>query len=239
MAFECLVGFDTNYTWDFSMTVFVIGFSKCGTSSIHARFAALGLSSVHHTCPVTNTPVALTMKRNIDSGEHPLNGLERYDAFTDLVYLTHDEHIEAFKFYQVFLTSIPDAKFILNTRDKDDWIESCADHSRLFERLKSVYGYQSEEQVRSHLSADWDHHIEKVVATIPAEQLLLFDVKKDVGREIDLFLGIKSDLPDRLPHENFTPSNLHRVLRRIIPASIRNLVPPAVKSKVAWMVRRR
>ena len=146
------------------MTVFEIGFSKCGTSSIHARFAALGLSSVHHTCPVTLTPVALTMKQNIECGEHPLKDLDRYNAFTDLVYLTHDEHIEAFKFFETFLTAIPDAQFILNTRDKDKWIESCADHNRLFERLMSVYGYQSEDQIRSHLSADWDEHIEKVVA---------------------------------------------------------------------------
>ncbi len=118
------------------------------------------------------------MQQNIDSGAHSLKGLDRYNALTDPVRLTHDVHVEAFKFYETFLASIPDAKFILNTPDKEKWIENFADHNRLFEGLMSVYGYQSEEQVRAHLSADRDNRIEKVVATIPSEQLLLFDTRK-------------------------------------------------------------
>lgn len=221
------------------MKIFVIGFSKCGTRSIHARLLALGLASVHHTCAETSRPVALTIKHNIDIGKHPLSGLNQYDAFTDLVYLTHDVHIEAFKFFEIFLNEIPSAKFILNIRDKQKWIESCADHHRLFERLMSVYQYESEDQIRSHLSADWDDHIEKVVAGIPTEQLLLLDIKKDGGHKIDRFLGIESDLPNKLSHENFTPSKLHQTLRGIIPEPVRNLAPPKLKTKIAFLLRRR
>lgn len=221
------------------MKIFVIGFSKCGTSSIHARFLALGLSSVHHTSPETNTPVAVTIKNNIDSGNYPLIGLDRYDAFTDLVYLTHEVHIEAFKFFETFLKEIPDAKFILNVRDKEKWVESCARHPQLFERLMSVYGYDSRHTVAQELLVNWDKHIEKVIAKIPSKHLLIYDIEQGDARDIDYFAGKRSSLPGELEHANYTPSTIHEFLRRILPKSIRDFLPAKIKAKVSYALRKR
>lgn len=162
-----------------------------------------------------------------------------YDAFTDLVYLTEDTHIEAFRFYGYFQESISDAYFILNVRDRQRWVESCARHPRLFERLMKVYGFKSVDALVEKLLTDWDEHIEKVIAEIPSERLLLYDIERDDARKIDRFLGVEVGLSVRLGHANYTPGVAHTLMRKIVPRAFRDVVPTGLKARLGYALRKR
>ena len=220
------------------MKIFQIGFSKCATSSFHQRFCMLGLNSVHHTCPHINQPIAERIKNNLDTGLSPIDGLTRYDAFTDMVYLSSTDHIEAFKFYESIIDFIPGSLFILNIRSKNKWIKSCQQHPRLFDRLKQVYGYSDDSEIVAHLLHDWVVHCENVMKTIPKERLLVFDIEKDDARKIDHFLGIQMDLPAELCHANFSPGPIDLFLRKI-PDKYKKAVPKEMREKVHSVLRKR
>lgn len=77
--------------------IFVIGFSKCGTTSIHELFKFLNINSTHqcHKIPV-------------------LEIIDKFDAFTD------GKHYNFEKYYEKY----PNSLFILNTRPIYNWLSS-------------------------------------------------------------------------------------------------------------------
>ena len=186
------------------MKIFQIGFNKCATTSIHERLLNLGLRSVHHTCNKLKKPVAKVMQENKTSGRKILSRLSGYDAYTDLVFIDRHEHVEAFKYYADFLVEVPNARFILNLRNKDEWLNSCARHPGYFERLKTVYRLSSDQSVKSFLSENWDNHILNVRASIPSSQLLEYDIDTDDARDIDRFVDRKPLKTVELGRHNVT-----------------------------------
>lgn len=218
-----------------AMKVFQIGFNKCGTHSLHQRFLALGLNSVHWA----SGKIARRMNQNIENGYNVIAGLQDYDAFTDLMYISRDEHIEAFKYYDIILLDVPDALFIYNTRNKENWLKSCCDHPNFLKRIQAVYGYKTADEVIDHWSRDWDEHYANVVRTIPPEKLLVFNIETDDAREIDRFVGFPGDLPRTLAHANFTYSRSFGFLLRNIPSSVKRLMPEKVRHKVRYALRAR
>lgn len=87
------------------MKLFQIGLNKTGTTSLHEAMQILGYRSIHD---VTTTA---TLIEEIKSGKTDL--LNNIDAFTCF----YDD----FRFLKEHL---PDAKFVLTTRDKNEWIQS-------------------------------------------------------------------------------------------------------------------
>jgi len=80
--------------------IFVIGFNKTGTSSLHYLFKKLGINSIHTTIPVMNI-------------------INCYDAFTD------GSHFNFIDYYN----AKPDSLFILNTRPIQKWLISRYKHA--------------------------------------------------------------------------------------------------------------
>ncbi|MBN1951707.1 MAG: hypothetical protein JW801_10920 [Bacteroidales bacterium] len=94
--------------------VFVIGFNKTGTSSLHFLFRSLGLPSMHG------------IKRE---DRDNIRILRKYDCFCDYI------PIDLRKIDQLF----PNAKYILQVRDLDTWVYSRLAH---IERAKRSGTFQ-------------------------------------------------------------------------------------------------
>ena len=69
--------------------IFVVGPNKCGSISLHTFFKKNGYQSVHWK----NGTLALKILSNISSNLNPLNGLEKYDCFLDMFFITDGLYI--------------------------------------------------------------------------------------------------------------------------------------------------
>jgi hypothetical protein len=217
------------------MKIFQIGFNKCGTSSLHERFLALGLKSIHHD----DGKLALRMKENIENGDNVIAGYRDYDAFTDLVHLSWSRHVQAFKYYKKILLEVPEAVFIYNIRNKQKWLRSCKNHENYLDRIKKVYNYRTLGDALDHLSRDWDRHFEEVQRNIPPERLLVFNIETDDARKIDRFLGYPDELPKTLMHANFTDGWLLKILQRSVPTPLQMAVPTPARRRLRYVLRAR
>jgi hypothetical protein len=143
------------------MKIFQIGFNKCGTSTIHHYLAANGLKSVHWD----QGRLAQRMFANLANGIELLSGYEEFDVFTDMEYLDdRGTHLEAYKLFPFLAGQYPDAVFILNTRDREDWIRSRLRHGdgNYAGRHRSHYKASSDERLADLWRADWERHHRRV-----------------------------------------------------------------------------
>ena len=78
--------------------LFFIGFNKTGTKSLHAFFRDNGYLCVHSSSYMARRlglpPIAKLMKLNQEKGLPLLHGLDHYDVYSDMIYLTDAELIE-------------------------------------------------------------------------------------------------------------------------------------------------
>lgn len=106
--------------------VFFIGFNKTATTSFHELFAGSGYKSYHHNLDGWN--LALNMEKNSLAGKAILAGFDDADAYSDLTYLSDAHYIEGNRYFEALHAEYPDAYFILQTRNEDDWIRSRFNH---------------------------------------------------------------------------------------------------------------
>ncbi|MEO1911251.1 MAG: glycosyl transferase family 90 [Paracoccus sp. (in: a-proteobacteria)] len=102
---------------------FQIGFNKCGTTFIARLFDLNGIPALHWAEGALADDIAYSRL----TGRAPLQRWSRDTvAFTDMesVRFLNMPVIEAFKDYAFLDASFPDAVFLLNTRDVDDWVAS-------------------------------------------------------------------------------------------------------------------
>jgi hypothetical protein len=99
--------------------IFQIGFNKCGTRSMHNFFIDLGLKSFHKW-----EKLSPTIQTNIKNNECLLKGVDDYDCFLDCVEILDN--------YKLLDLQYPNSLFILNTRNRDDWITSRLTHDWVF-----------------------------------------------------------------------------------------------------------
>jgi hypothetical protein len=112
--------------------IFVIGFNKCGTKTLHGFFSDNGIRSAHCTYQSVpdkkKTRIATTMRDNVEAGRPILSGMEHYQAFSDLITLSDEEVIEANSYFGEMHREYDNAFFIFNDRPVDDWIQSRVGH---------------------------------------------------------------------------------------------------------------
>jgi hypothetical protein len=92
--------------------VFGIGLSRTGTRSLTQGLQILGFDSIHY-------PGDAETYRELSSGSTDLTVMKNYDALTD---------ITTVPYYQQLDKTYPGSKFILTIRDKESWLQSCANH---------------------------------------------------------------------------------------------------------------
>ena len=145
------------------MKIFVIGFNKTGTSSIHYLFKSLHIHSVHTTQPV-------------------LEIIKKYDAFTD----GHHNFFE--KYYEKY----PDSLFILNTRPIHNWLVSRYKHAAGRNFVNSNWCWPISDTKTNSWISERERHYQKIFhffADKPKQLLIVNIEKKGYENEIIKFTG--------------------------------------------------
>jgi hypothetical protein len=143
--------------------IFVIGFNKCGTTSLHSFLKSGGLRAVHWRTHGQKRHIAEVMFTNLSLRTPILQGLTHFDVFSDMMFLSGAIHLEANILFRDMHSEYPQARFILNTRNKDNWIASRLRHLRggFLRDSMSCYGLDKDGVV-SIWSDQWDRHHQEV-----------------------------------------------------------------------------
>jgi hypothetical protein len=161
------------------MKVFQIGFNKCGTRTVQRFLQGNGLRAIHWD----QGKLALTIYRNLTNGESLIKGYEQFDVFTDMESIRNDFAFEAFKLYPMLAEEFPDALFILNTRDREDWIRSRFAHANglYAHRWRSALGITDDARLAEIWRQDWDRHHQRVCEFFSgrATPFVKFDIALD------------------------------------------------------------
>lgn len=212
---------------------FQIGFRKCGTTSLWRFFEENGIPAVHFD----KGNLARRMRENINAGRRVLDGYdERYQAFTDMEFTDPTDYFEGFKCYREMMRDYPDAKFILNTRDRRRWLRSMRRWALYKDRMAYVsnrYGTTNLGQFSAALSRDREVHHREVVATVPASRLLVFDVERDPPERLSRFCRLPDSAARHYGHENRSPSAFRHYGNRL-----RARVPDPAKQTLKRLLRR-
>jgi hypothetical protein len=140
------------------MRVFGLGLSKTGTKSLNAALQLLGFDVRHY-------PIDMTTAREV-VGNRPYSILRRCDGLTDLHAAVRFRTLDA---------RYPGSKFVLTTREKASWLDSCRRHfeisrpenwrephrSMLIALRRQAYGVVQYDAER--LSLAYDRHVESVL----------------------------------------------------------------------------
>ena len=102
---------------------------------------------------------------NLAEARELLAGYEEFDAFTDMEYLDEfgTTYLEGYKLYPHLAAQYPNAVFILNTRNREDWISkptgTWKKNILCRKRAMAFYGAASIDQLTERWRAEWnDHH---------------------------------------------------------------------------------
>lgn len=187
--------------------VFVIGFNKCGTSSLNYFFNKNGLKSLHYD----GGNLAVNIERNVRQFKNPIEGYEKYRCFLDMECVNSREFplVEAYKFYREIYRWNPGSKFILNTRDVDKWVRSRASHSngRYLDWYKYHYGINNSERIKEIWKIDFYQHHANVLRFFQDKpnELLVYNIEKDSPERISDFLSDIHQFNDlEMPRSNAT-----------------------------------
>ena len=159
------------------MKIFQIGFNKCGTTSLHKFFLDNGLKSIHWD----SGNLAKKIHRNSKSNLPLLTGYKDYDCFTDMesqmdnifIYLTLFKELDK---------QYPGSKFILNVRNREEWIESRIKHRDYLKVYQKITRLDKEGVIKLWEN-QWDKHIKDVTEYFgEREDLLVFDIENEVDK---------------------------------------------------------
>ena len=223
------------------MKIFQIGFNKCGTLAISRFFELNGFSCVHWD----EGRLARQMKRNLDEGRYILSGYDNYDVFTDMEFVGKDEIIEGFKYFPLILERVDDPLFILNTRNKQNWIASRIDHKNYIdhrnylERYRIIYRLDDEAAVIERWLEDWDSHHAAVQELIPQDRLLVYDIESDSPTRLCQFAGLAESCAQHYVVRNYTDGGLSKFISKWTPQPVKGMVPNSAKKAIKLRLRKR
>ena len=178
------------------MKVFQIGFNKCGTRSLHHLFESAGYKCAHWE----KGAIARDIGKSMTEGAEPLLAWPDVVLFSDMELLLPRKfgHFEGAKQFAYLHKCFPDAKFILNKRDVEDWLFSRLDHNRgtYARNYRKHYELTSTRELFDHWRRDWEDHFSAVrsyFAPFPGT-LFEFDIKNDPIDKLKEFFAPHLDL---------------------------------------------
>lgn len=172
--------------------IFQIGFNRCGTTSLYKFFqnsCTNNLKCIHWD----DGNIAKTIFKNNINGDPPLHESKYflYNFISDME-ANIDDKIYYFAFldsYKLLDTYYPNSKFILNTRNKKNWI-----NSRLKHYNKKDIGLQKKtyncNDIVKLWNYQWDYHHNNIISYFKNRQndLLIFDIETTNAKPIIDFL---------------------------------------------------
>ena len=170
--------------------VFQIGFNRCATQPLSDFFRKNGLSSLHWE----RGELAIKVAAAIERGANPLADVPDVNLYSDMTYCDYTVCLEPFRQFEYIFRHYPDAYYVLNTRNCRDWIRSRKElhQGNFIERMISVLGVDSEEEVISRWIRDWYHHHHSVVEFFSHQKtarFLIFDIDRASANELVDFLS--------------------------------------------------
>ena len=210
-----------------------IGFNRAGTSSISDFLQRAGFNCVDHAFvrgPYKGMSIAVLIEANIKAGRKPLAGMDEWQAFTDMEYVTSTEAIYAQGRFREIADAHDDVKFILNVRRKQDWLQSRAKFGGYLEACATAAQLSNEEMMNAW-SKDWDQHIAAVKTYFKPERLLILDIDqpdeaalcKFVGLNDVILLRLKNKAP-RGPVSKFLQIFAHHSVKSVLPQGLKNWI---------------
>jgi hypothetical protein len=205
------------------MKVIGAGVGRTGTYSLKLAINELGLGPCHHMEAVLhNMPTQVPLWSAALGGNADWSAI--YDGFESAV----DWPTAAF--FRDLLKAFPDAKFILTERDPDNWADSfgatiyklLAGRDEGPPEMKAWLEMANDTIAKTGFPAGLDRdqlanafiaHNEAVKATIPAKQLLIYEVKQGWGPLCE-FLGVPAPAGD-FPRTNDRAEFWDRVTGKI------------------------
>lgn len=175
--------------------IILIGLNRCATTSFHRLFQDSGIPSVHWADEQGDN-LALRMVTNIAMGRKPLDGFGAVRAYTDISFVNARFMLDGTRFFRELYAAYPDAYFLLNTRDADDWIASRARHSNggYLQRCCKAND-QTADQVKQGWRRMYDvHHAEVQDYFAANPRFLRFDIDRDNAQAVADWLSPDFDV---------------------------------------------
>jgi hypothetical protein len=147
------------------------------------------------------------MMKRIEAGEDPIADFPTTIGFTDMFALEPRLLAEPYKHFEYLHQWYTDAIFILNTRDRENWISSRAAHKfgemGLLPRYAEYFGIPAAE-VPDLWREEWEAHHAAVRAYFSGSHLFLeFDIERDDPSDLRSFMA------RRYPQCAATPFGAH------------------------------
>jgi hypothetical protein len=168
--------------------VFLIGFVRCGAKSISNLFKKSGYSCCDWS--IHKGDLGRSMYFNFSQCTNLIHDkYKNYTLYSDMddIYGNRDFPCYGYRFYKTLEQTYPNAKFILNTRPLDQWIEINRKNKRgsYFRFHKKICGF-SDHELFLYWSEHYKNHTEDVKNYFfnKSNKLLVFDISKDDPRKI-------------------------------------------------------
>ena len=217
--------------------IFQVGFDRCGTTALAAFLARCGIATVHHD----RGRLARRMRDNLAAGRPPLAGYERYRAFANMSFHAPRDHFDGYLRHRELLAAYG-GRFVLNTRSREHWIASVMAHMARLERampgyLRHRFGTDDAARVAACWLAARDAHHAAVVADIPADRLLVFDIESGAPERLCDFAGVPRARAGRYRPENPTMGALGNALADRVPRTVKRALPDGVRLRLKRLLR--
>ncbi len=228
------------------MKIIGAGFGRTGTSSLKFALERLGFGPCYHMFEVIGRPRRVRFWREVADGKRPdwHAHFARYQSALDF---------PASRYYKELMAAYPEAKVILTVRDPERWYESTfetiyysADVTQGWRRYvlppltqftdmvdaiiwTGIFGGKFED--RAHAIEAFNRHNEEVIATVPPEKLLIYEVKQG-WEPLCAFLGVPVPAGKPFPHVN------NRAQTRLFAAFMRGLtlaIPLGLAALLIWL----
>lgn len=182
---------------DYKTKIFIIGFNKTGTRTLHCFFKDNGLPSIHWD----NNYLVEHFQENLWKGL-PLLGRKRVFnkkrntncfykdgvVFSDMTDLRFNKDPK--DYYKILDVQYPNSKFILNFRDVNDWVKSRMNHGNLAERQMKFHKCDSVENLQKIWIKMYYSHMKDCESYFQGRDtdFLKFNLYEDGPNEICEFL---------------------------------------------------
>ena len=176
--------------------IFIIGFNRTGTRTLHYFFKSNGLPSIHWD----NNYLVEHFEKNLEI-QKPLIGKQKvfntnvnsncnYDeaiVYSDITH--HNLNKDAKDYYKILDKQYNNSKFILNIRDEKDWIRSRLNHCNVAEE-QSIFHNCSKDELKNIWSEIYRAHLRdcEIYFKDRKDDFLKFNIDIDGPNELCEFL---------------------------------------------------
>lgn len=176
--------------------VFAIGFNKCGTTSLHVMFRKSGLRSSHFRHAMadgTRENIAMRMHENDALGLPLLDGIDNATFYSDMDMCLSNAYLSGIGRFRDLDQQYPGSRFILNTRDPKNWLQSRSLHRQggFLRRAMECTGVRCADHMRRIWLTQWHDHIANVRAYFKDRpgSLVCFDIERDDPARLAYFFA--------------------------------------------------